>query len=56
MSDESKAPATEESPWWQTGLFLAVATVMLIKAPALAAALAFLVIGLVAVVFILKRA
>jgi regulator of sigma E protease len=42
MSDEIKAPEAPESPWWQTGLFLAVATVMLIKAPYLAASIAFL--------------
>ena len=40
MSEETQAPP--QSPWWQTGAFLAVATVLLIKAPYTAAAIAFL--------------
>jgi regulator of sigma E protease len=40
MSEETQSPA--QSPWWQTGAFLAVVTVLVIRAPYTAAAIAFL--------------
>lgn len=41
MSEENPSPPAE-SPWWQTGFFLAVATVLAVKAPYSAAAVGML--------------
>ncbi|HXB96665.1 MAG TPA: site-2 protease family protein, partial [bacterium] len=40
--DPGSANTDAQSPWWQTGLFLALATVLILRAPYFAAAIAAL--------------